>query len=60
MMAGQSEVHSPLNLNNPNGRVLTSSEVNIINANKNSFQIHTVWKIAALAIAGPDKGIIIL
>ena len=59
-MAPQSEVHSPLNFKRPIGSVLKSSEVNIINANKNSFQIQTVWNIAALAITGPDKGTIIL
>ena len=59
-MAPQSDVHSPLNFNRPIGSVLKSSEVSIINANKNSFQIQTVWKIAALAITGPERGTIIL
>ena len=60
IIAPQSDVHSPLSFNRPIGKVLKSSEVNIISANKNSFQIQTVWKIAALAITGPDKGTIIL
>ena len=60
IIAPQSDVHSPLNFNRPIGSVLKSSEVSIINANKNSFQIQTVWKIAALAITGPERGTIIL
>ena len=39
---GQSDDHSPLSFINPNGKVFTSSDVNIIKASRNSFQIHTV------------------
>ena len=60
IIAPQSDVQSTLSFNRPIGKVLKSSEVNIISANKNSFQIQTVWKIAALANTGPDKGTIIL
>ena len=59
-MAGQSEVNSPRSAIMPTGNVFTDGEVSIIKANKNSFHTNTDIKIEALAIAGLDKGTIML
>ena len=54
--AGQSEVNSPCNCRMPTGRVFSAGRVSISSASRNSFQMNTAWKIAALATAGPDSG----